>query len=536
MPFGDRGPDTVDHRVHVDVPDPLAVDLLYDDELFGGVGWQRDRERRPAAPQQRRVAVLRGGFQVVGVVVRPADDDEVLEPSGDEQFAVEQESHIAGAQERPAPGVGEERREGFLRFGRLAQVALCNAGPGDPDFPDLVGAALPPRDRIGDHRLHTVLHRAATDERRRTRVLGRHVDDVVVAQRDRVDVPPHRFGGLRPGGHQQGRLGQPVHRPERGVPETRRGEGVGEPLQGGGIHRFGTRHRRRPVRQVQRRPFGGAGAFHAQVVGEIRGDTDIRAGFRQRFQPPHRVLDECLGRHQITAAAQVQRAEHRPDQTHVVMQRQPGRHNGGLVAVDRPTDGLQVGEQVAVGQHNTFRRTRGARGVLHQHRCIRVEVGGYPVGGDVGFVDVGRTPPQGGGVGHAVHRGLEFRVRVRGGQYEARSRIGDDRGDAGEDPGPHRRMHRDRNGAGIDAAEKAGDEVQPGGAQHQHPFTGGALPLQPARDCPGLEVELVVAEPMVFCAATRVVRVVEHHLVAIPHGPVPHQVKQCRRRDQSTLV
>lgn len=65
-------------------------------------------------------------------------------------------------------------------------------------------------------------------------------------------------------------------------------------------------------------------------------------------------------------------------------------------------------------------------------------------------------------------------------------------------------MHRDRDGTGVEAAEEAGDEVQAGRAQHQHPFPGGSLSLQVRGDLAGTPVEFPVGRPtgLVLVAVT----------------------------------
>ena len=92
----------------LDRPRPgLALDLVDDDQPLLAVA------PRPRTPRRRsaaaRVAPLDGPLDVLGIDVAAADDDQVLEPAGDEQLAVAEEAEVAGAQERPArrcrPGV-----------------------------------------------------------------------------------------------------------------------------------------------------------------------------------------------------------------------------------------------------------------------------------------------------------------------------------------------------------------------------------------------------------------------------------------------
>ena len=53
------------------------------------------------APAQHRAASLRGPLDVLGVMVTAPDDDQILDPAGDEQLAAQDETEIAGTQERP---------------------------------------------------------------------------------------------------------------------------------------------------------------------------------------------------------------------------------------------------------------------------------------------------------------------------------------------------------------------------------------------------------------------------------------------------
>ncbi len=59
-----------------------------------------DREGRAAARAQRRVGPLDRKFDVLRIKIAAADDDQVLEPAGDEQLATVEEAEIAGAQKR----------------------------------------------------------------------------------------------------------------------------------------------------------------------------------------------------------------------------------------------------------------------------------------------------------------------------------------------------------------------------------------------------------------------------------------------------
>ena len=56
-----------------------------------------DRKRHEHPPD-RRMALLDGQFDIVRIKVAAGDDDEILETAGDEQFAIFQESQVAGAE------------------------------------------------------------------------------------------------------------------------------------------------------------------------------------------------------------------------------------------------------------------------------------------------------------------------------------------------------------------------------------------------------------------------------------------------------
>ena len=86
----------------------VPLDLLHDDQLLAAVGFHR--ERRAAIGPQPRMALLHRPLDVLRIVVHAVDDDQVLQPAGDEQFAVLQEPQVAGAEERPFAGVASAGR------------------------------------------------------------------------------------------------------------------------------------------------------------------------------------------------------------------------------------------------------------------------------------------------------------------------------------------------------------------------------------------------------------------------------------------
>src|SRR6185295_8959023 len=129
-----------------------AVDLRSDDQPLLAV--RLDGERRRAAGMEVRVARLGRPFEILRVVVAPAQDDQVLVPAGDEQVPALLEPQIAGAQ-----------IAGFARLGGLARdpraeglgaqlgpppVAVRDRGAADPDLADPTRSGSPARLGIDD--------------------------------------------------------------------------------------------------------------------------------------------------------------------------------------------------------------------------------------------------------------------------------------------------------------------------------------------------------------------------------------------------
>ncbi|BCI86027.1 hypothetical protein NIIDMKKI_12330 [Mycobacterium kansasii] len=134
------------------------------------------------------MAVLRRGFDVFGIVVATADDDQILESPRDEQLAVKKEPQIPCAQERSTTGIREERRERLLCLARLAPVPLRDSAAAEPDLPDPTVRTAHPGIRIDDDNFYAVQRGATAYERDGGRVFRRDADHVVLAQRHRINV------------------------------------------------------------------------------------------------------------------------------------------------------------------------------------------------------------------------------------------------------------------------------------------------------------------------------------------------------------
>lgn len=114
------------------------IHFLNDDQTLRSV--RIDGKRRAASGTQCAVTALHGVLQILRIMIGAANDDQILQPSGDEELPVMKKSKIAGAKERPLAG-SQVRAESFLRFFRLAPIAFCDTGTGNPNFTDAVGGA-----------------------------------------------------------------------------------------------------------------------------------------------------------------------------------------------------------------------------------------------------------------------------------------------------------------------------------------------------------------------------------------------------------
>ena len=83
-------------------------------------------------------------LDILRVMVGAADDEDVLDPPGDEHFSVRVEKpEIAGAKPDRFGFAGDRRAKTLLRRRPVGPVALRDIGPSDPDLTDLVGPKPP---------------------------------------------------------------------------------------------------------------------------------------------------------------------------------------------------------------------------------------------------------------------------------------------------------------------------------------------------------------------------------------------------------
>src|SRR4051794_18640542 len=134
---GDGLPNPAPDRFGVDRVARGALDFLDDDEHFFA-GLVRHRERRAAVFAQSSIERLHRALHVLRIMVDATDDDEVLDPSRDEQFACDvDEAEVAGAQPRSV-FAGNLRIEPLARRLVVAPIGAGNIGPTHPYLTDAV--------------------------------------------------------------------------------------------------------------------------------------------------------------------------------------------------------------------------------------------------------------------------------------------------------------------------------------------------------------------------------------------------------------
>ena len=206
------------------------------------------------------------------------------------------------------------------------------------------------------------------------------------------------------GGDVHRRFREAVGRPDGAVTEPVTGELVGEALERRGVHALAAAQQAEHVPEVMAGQVFVRGAADRQLEGEVRCRAhDVRMA-RQQFHPPRRALQERHRAHHHAVQAAENRYADTEQQAHVVIEGQPRHHSGirwGDLAEVHEEVGvnlLEVGRQVAIGDHDARGLPRRPRGVL-QIRDVGAGPGAYPrtlpgalvdrVNGDDGGIGIG---------------------------------------------------------------------------------------------------------------------------------------------------
>ncbi len=298
------------------------ADFLEDHQFLAAVRLDGDGRRAPPNELGDGLRELRDRLlDVVGIVVPPANDDDVFDPTCDEQLASRDRAEVARSKERPLP-IAKTRAEGFFGQLDLIPVSQRDAGTGDPDLTDDSVGDAGLRGRIDDD--HRISVRQASDAYERpplrtirdvfdspeTKGGGRDVGD------ERTSVPP------RASDH-EGRLGQPVTRKERSATEAAALERSRETLHGERANRLGAGEGEVPAPEVELGLLLLRDSPNAEIVREVRPSAHRRGVAGDRLEPTVRPREECERRESGDSAANVERGDDSADEPHVVVRRQP---------------------------------------------------------------------------------------------------------------------------------------------------------------------------------------------------------------------
>ena len=191
-----------------------------------------DRKCGDPALAHRFHFALDGLFDVLGVEVMTAHDQQVFQAPGDIHLAVADEAQVTSAQ----PGAAGVLDEGLGAGFRVAPVAVGDARAGGPEFADALVGQLGEGVRVGDQHGVVRLAGAATHDRRALPRFG-----TVGGQRLLVHAQGGNATATGAAGDKQGGFGEAVGREEIIRGEATGGEFFREAFQGVETDRFGTR-------------------------------------------------------------------------------------------------------------------------------------------------------------------------------------------------------------------------------------------------------------------------------------------------------
>jgi hypothetical protein len=162
------------------------------------------------------------------------------------------------------------------------------------------------------------------------RVSVRRAHHAASPQRAALDADHVRRTQPVPARDHQRRLREPVARIERLTPEPRSRRLGRKALEDVWAHRLGAMERHIPARQIERADRGVRNPAHTVVVRKARPAAGRHSMARDRLQPHQRPLHEVERRHQVTCDTEIRTLQHVPDQSHIMIQRQPAGEYGAI--------------------------------------------------------------------------------------------------------------------------------------------------------------------------------------------------------------
>src|SRR6185437_15030655 len=121
-------------------------------------------------------------FDVVGVKLAATDDDQVLQATGDEQFAIFQKPEIPGTEKWPFTGILQVGSTSTFRVLGSVPIPLGHAWARHPNLADLIRRTRGQRFRMSYDNSGVVQGMATADECPHILLLGAGLHDTIVLE------------------------------------------------------------------------------------------------------------------------------------------------------------------------------------------------------------------------------------------------------------------------------------------------------------------------------------------------------------------
>ena len=338
----------------------LGLSLRDDHQLFGGGRRVEHAERDGAAGLDAR-HVRDDLLDLVRVEVAPVDDHEVVGAAEHVELALVHEAEIAGA---VAP-----RFKTLLRQFGAAVVAVEQERRLHHDLADM---ALADRGSVLHHRHLDAVERLAGAQQQDPAVFGRPRRAVAMQRLAIRQKPFHRPSDLGLADGEDG-LRHGVADLQLPGPDAKAREPLLEPVEGLRLAGFGAVDDGLDVGEIGRE-IGRNGPRHV-LVGEIgqprEGALVGLERLEHRGRPRHPVERVENG----DGLAHHQRNDRARDQSHVVIERQPGDDGVVLGRAELGHVALGLGEDRAMGQRDALLERRRPGGMLQKRDVVRTDVG-----------------------------------------------------------------------------------------------------------------------------------------------------------------
>ena len=275
----------------------VSFDFLYhDDDFLTGF---LQRKCGSSSRTAKDMGLFDCTLDVLGIVVSASDDQQVFQSPRDKNFAVLHKSEVAGPQERPLTGIAENGAEGTRRFFRIAPIALRGAGPGQPNFTDLLRRTTRQRFRMGDDHLRIADRNPTANHLSNRRRVRLGLADHALFQRRRVKRLHRRRDTLPLQGNQQRVFRHPVSRGKRLAAKSRRSKRIDESIDGIRRNGFRSAARHFPPREVQLRAILRRDNLHTVTIGKVGTAAVRNVVSLNGFKPAQRTFQECERGHHI---------------------------------------------------------------------------------------------------------------------------------------------------------------------------------------------------------------------------------------------